>query len=393
MANDTASVPNALDTASSGACTRAGAFALLLSLALTSLIPYWLEGRQDAILGKYISLRLELAMQTELLDDSGTWKEYKTTHPNAESTSLSELVQAAVEMPVKSAVQARASEATNGLGVKQRSRAVGVTAERAVPAPPTGLSVAVLYPIDEIQRAADFLVQLDDSDMLARSRDYSNFYNFSVYKWASRRGTLIYSNEIASDGTSGPNDCLRAAMKSPMAEVHPEIASFVPAIGKEALLNCLTVRDLRELADFELPKIPDTTKYSGRGGKEVDVAPGALPRNLYMASLFAEGLLVFVLVYFAAFVRQSMSSPKFPVPGTIFAAFFTPPWILAAFVLALWAPVMAAAAVAWVSRRPLLVAFSALIAAVVLSIHRFLNRKSYFAALNPLRLVGGHGSE
>jgi hypothetical protein len=362
MANKSAGEPNALDIASSSACTRSGAFALLLSLALASLIPYWLELKEDAVLGKYLSLRLELATQIELLDDSGTWQEYRASHGDAESTPLAQLVTSTVEI---------GKVITKG------------TDPKAV----TMATVATVSGIDEVQRAADFLVQLDDSDMLTRSRTYSNFFNMSVYRWVSKRGTLIYRNEGASYGSGGPSDCLRAAISGEAQQAHEEVANFVPAVGKEMLLRCLTLRDVRELATFELPTIPDTTKYSGRGGKQVDVAPGTLPRNLYMASLFAAGLLLFVVVYFSAFVREAVSSPTFPAQGTIFGAFSRPFWILAIFALALWAPVAASIGVAVVSRKLPLTLCSVLMGGATLSSHAVLHRKSYFAALNPLRLI------
>ncbi len=389
MTDQSAREPSALDVASSKACTQSGAFALLLSLALASLIPYWLEGREDAALGRYVSLRLELATQVELLDDSGTWQRFKATHEDAEDIPLAQLIQATVEGPPEGS--------TKDLGTKpdtpsktQNAQAPG--AQTGAPAAPIGLTVTTRYGLDEIQRAAGFLTQLDDPEMLRMSRGYSTFVNFSVYRWASRRGTLIYRHEVATTDSGSPNACVKAMLKGPMQQPHPEIVNFVPSVGEDALLSCLTLHDLRGLAEFELPKVPDTTKYGGRGGKEVDVAPGVLPRNLYMASLFAGGLLLFVVVHFRAFVGEAVSSPTFPAQGTLFGAFAGSRWILATFALSLWAPVAASLGVALVSRRPVLMLCSVLMVGAVLSVHLALRRKSYFAALNLARLLRGRAA-
>jgi hypothetical protein len=96
----------------------------------------------------------------------------------------------------------------------------------------------------------------------------------------------------------------------------------VSSLGRELLLDCLTLHDIRELADFELPTIPDTTKFGVRGEREVDVSPGSLPRDLYLASLFAQAFMIFVLVYFNAFAREAVSSANFPAGGDVVRCLF-----------------------------------------------------------------------
>ena len=89
--------PTTLDKAASKACTQPGAFALLLSMALVSLIPYWLQGKQDNALGRYVSLRLGLATAVELLDESVIWQKYKAANP-PESPSIKQLLETSVEV-------------------------------------------------------------------------------------------------------------------------------------------------------------------------------------------------------------------------------------------------------------------------------------------------------
>jgi hypothetical protein len=368
---------NITDTVASSACTKSGAFALLLSLALVSLIPYWLEGREDSALGKYLALRLELATQIELLDDSGTWQTYKTAHPDAGSATMAHLVQATVLIPL---AESGSSGAVERKEIVSSSKAVS---SGVVPAPVTNLRAGIVSGIDEIRQAADFMMQLDDSNLLTISRSYSNFFDLSIYRWSFKRNAMVSRNETSA----GPEGCLQAASKSPprpSQSAHPETKYFVPEIGKDVLLGCMTLDDVRSLAEFELPKLPDTTRYSGRSGKEVEISPGSLPRDLYMASVFAGSLLLFVVIYFGAFLREAVSSATFPAPGTLFGAFSRSPWTSTVFAIAVWIPAASSVAVALASRRILLILCALLIMGAVLPIDLMLRRKSYFRGLSQL---------
>jgi hypothetical protein len=230
------------------------------------------------------------------------------------------------------------------------------------------------------------LVLLDDPDTLTASRGYSAFVNISIYRWTFKRSTLIFRDEINGDGQGTSNECQEALKRAQQPQQH-QIANSVPRVGKDVLLDCLTLRDVRELAEYELPKIPDTTKYGGRDGKEVDVTPGSLPHNLYMASVFGMCLLLFVGVYFNAFVREAVSSSDFPASGTLFGAFSRSAVTLAVFALVLSVPAGASLGLALVSRRMLLISCSVLIVCTFFSVYWTLHRKSYFRAANPLRLL------
>src|SRR5580658_2656599 len=101
-------------------------------------------------------------------------------------------------------------------------------------------------------------------------------------------------------------------------------ADFVPVLTEEALLRCLTVHDVRELAHFEYPTISNPMELGGRIGPVIEMAPGSLPRGSlrpYFATLAAQVLLFFVVVYFGAFAREAVASAAFPVPGRSSALF------------------------------------------------------------------------
>jgi hypothetical protein len=89
--------PNIEDIAS-GTCTRAGAFALLLTIALSSLIPLWWRRPYERALGKYIAARVNLALSLEELRDDPYWQLYEKEHNNAVSTSISQLQDAQVQL-------------------------------------------------------------------------------------------------------------------------------------------------------------------------------------------------------------------------------------------------------------------------------------------------------
>jgi hypothetical protein len=71
-----------------------GAFALLLSLALASLIPVWVHRKDEMVLGRYLGLRLNLTAALDALDEDPLWQEYKQKHDtNQETTTFRGLKQ------------------------------------------------------------------------------------------------------------------------------------------------------------------------------------------------------------------------------------------------------------------------------------------------------------
>jgi hypothetical protein len=208
------------------------------------------------------------------------------------------------------------------------------------------------------------------------------FFEFSIIRWATKRDNLIYENMLRSMfGTM----CFSGQWEIPYKE--QKVEHFVPALDKDALLNCLTLRDVRELAQFEIPTFSNPMQFQGSVHRGVEVNPSSLmPKDLYMASVLAQLLLFFAIVHFGAFAREAVSSVGFPVQGTLFSAFSGSRGTLLVFLLALWSPVCVSLAVAVASRKWSLIPYSVLIGCATLFAYLVLQRKSFFSALNP-RLV------
>jgi hypothetical protein len=78
------------DATISDACTRSGAFALLISIVVCLLVPYWKARPNEIALGNYIAARFNLVLKLEDLDDNPTWQKYKSSHTAAETMSVSD---------------------------------------------------------------------------------------------------------------------------------------------------------------------------------------------------------------------------------------------------------------------------------------------------------------
>ena len=150
------------------------------------------------------------------------------------------------------------------------------------------------------------------------------------------------------------------------------------SLDKDALLNCLTLRDVRELAQLELPTFSNPIQLRESIHREVDVNPSSLmPRDLYTASVLVQLLLFFVVVHFGAFAREAVSSAKFPVHGTVFNAFYGSRGTLLVFLFALWSPLCASLAVMVASRSWSLIPYFVLIGCAVSFAYLVLQRKSF----------------
>jgi hypothetical protein len=167
---------------------------------------------------------------------------------------------------------------------------------------------------------------------------------------------------------------------------------IVPLVPLDSLLNCLTLGDVRELARFEEPTLSNPDPIGGSSGREIELSPGALPREVYAASLVSEALLFFVIIYFGAFVREALLATGFPVPGTLFSAFYRSRLTLVVMVIVFCAPVVSSLGLAFVSRRWMLWVLSSLILFADASVLIELQRRSYFRSLNPHKWRRGEAS-
>jgi hypothetical protein len=365
------------DTAASDACTRSGAFVLLLTAVLFLLTHAWEHRPKEIAFAHYLDYRLSLELFVDTLKEDTAWEKFKESVGDAESVPLAQLPSQFCVGFGASAAAGKAQEqpsVSHGVGVGQgRAPVSPPTPGRKIRPPSAPPVVTACIPTDmsEIAGIADLLRKLNDPQLLAESRGYSNFYAYSIARWATRRDYLAYRNSFThacpTKEADGPHQ----------GQIH-----------NDALLECLTMRDVLELAQFERPPITDPNQIGGSVGREIEITPGSFPRDLASASIFAEALLFFALIYFGAFAREAALSPSFPAPGTLFSAFSRSRWTLPVLLLALWSPFFASAAVAITSRQPWLVFCGVLIFGAVVSAHLVLQRKSYFGALNLRKRLG-----
>ncbi|MGO9615201.1 MAG: hypothetical protein ACLP6W_02235, partial [Bryobacteraceae bacterium] len=335
--------------------------------------------QKEIAFAHYLSYRLSLELSLGALNDDPTWKTFRDSNRDAESMPLAQLPSQGCVSNGISAVTGKAQEqpsVARRVGVGKGRAPGGPTAlarKMRAPGAPSSVSACAVTEMPEIPEIVGLLKRLNDSQVLTESRGYSNFYSFSIARWATRLGSLVYRNSIA-------NGCAKREIEAPHEGRVADL--FVPAINTDVLLACLTLRDVTDLSQFERPAITDPDRIGGQVGREIEITPGSFPRDLASASIFAEALLFFVLVYFGAFAREAALSPRFPAPGTLFSAFSRSRLTLLVLLIALWSPFAASVAVATASRRLWLVFCSALILGAVISAHQVLQRKSYFGALN-----------
>jgi hypothetical protein len=380
--------PKGLDTVASDACTRSGAFALLLSLALFALIPYWMQRPVEVALANYLANRVNLSIYVSGLNDDPVWQKYRASQPTAESMSIAQLLDARVELSSSSTAAPQVQpgqKMASGRGHRPSAQQHGRNAPGPpglVPAPPTGLSATLLGSIDRIHSIAGFLTNLNDPDVLTKSRGYSNFFSFSITRWLQKRNDLLYANVLS-------HSCTMTPLELPHKRQQPP--NFVPALDTGAMLRCLTLHDVREVAEFELPPVTEPTQIGRSTRRDIDVSPGALPRDLNAATIIAQVLLFFVTAYFGAYAREAVSSPAFPAQGTLFGSYCRSPLTLLVFFLALWTPLIASLAVAAASREWPELLLTVFVFCAALPAHLTLQRKSYFAPLSPRLLAHWRG--
>jgi hypothetical protein len=363
----------------SEACTRAGAFALLVSVLLFVLCVSLQERKADEALAGYVGRRLNLAMFVEELQKNQIWQNYAASHHDADQKPLAQLLGARVEMtPTSLKTGLRKPDETPSRSIEPHSP----NSSKKGPAPPTILSVTTeplhISDLGEMSQIVQFWRELNDSDLLTRSRETSNYFSFSITKWANRRNALLYSNSLDLLCTVSEIEVPRRFFKS---------ARYVPQLNDDALMNCTTLRNLTELAQYEMPQMSSPSQLGTKIGRDVDLSPGSLPKDPYAASLVAEGLLFFVLVYFSAFVREAASTESFPAWGTLFGAFSRTRWMLVVFLVALWMPFLACCAVAFISGKILLGLAVTPVLFATFSAHRTLEEKSYFGPVSPFAFL------
>jgi hypothetical protein len=359
--------PTKVDTTASQACTRSGAFALVLSAVLFVLVASWVHRTSETALAQYITYRFNLQMTIERLDDNPVWQKFTKSNGTIVSTPLAQLPSHIASVP-------DTAEKKPSKRVVRKSQ-IAVKASRR-PSAPTELPATITIDIPEIPALVDSIQALNNSYLLTESRNYSNYFEISIAHWVQKRKDLIYRNALVSH-------CTTKMIEVPHENQVP--VKFVPAIDSDVLLTCLNLSDVRELVEFERPEITNPDQIGAHVGKDIDILPstlpGTMPRDPYSASLISNVFLFFVLMYFAAFAQEAILSERFPVRGTIFGAFSRSRWTLLVMLVALCTPFIASLAVAIESRRRLLWTESVFILLAVISILVILQRKSYWADL------------
>jgi hypothetical protein len=384
-------VSSKVDISASEACTRSGVFALLLSVLCFLLIPYWGSRENEIALKKYVAYRWDLVTTAETIAETPTWRIYKVSHPGAESMSIEQLLEVKVE---PSPIEARAPKAEPRLLKERRNESHPQPTKEKVQEPaaaparpnppkdvrvtmaPTDLRVSMLRPIDYMARIAELLSLLNDSDTLSRGRRVSRFFDVSIVRWASKRSNLMYGN--AFSGLCIPKTELEILDQSKKSSYGD---AYVSKLDDQLVRSCLDFQDVQDLAHFELPSLTNPTPLGSRDWTQIELSPGALPRDPYMATVVVEILMFFALIHFGAYAREAVLSPTFPAAGTLFSAFSRPPLTLLVLLFALWCPLLASLGVVATSREWPLWICTALIFHSVLSIHLVLQGKSYFSTL------------
>lgn len=368
--------PTKADEAASEACTRSGAIILLLFVALLLLIPYWIRRPREIALSRYVAIRHELTVSLDGMQDDPIWQAYVASHPAAESMSVGQLLQVEVDVTsLSDAMTGKKPLRHPAVPARTPMHNGSVKSGPAHLVPPTMLNAKVFGSISEMRHVAELFSSLNDSDLLTQARQVSNFFNLSIYTWAMKREDLLIQRIDTSPCYTG-----KGVPMPPYKGPSPPF--FVPSIKEDALLSCLTLRDVRELAQFQLPRISNPMQLGGAVGQTVEVATGSLPHDLYMASIVVQILLFFSIMYFAAFAQEATSSLSFPAKGTLFCAVSNSPWSLLVFLLALWAPLLASAALAYCSQKLILALCSLAVSVATWSAYRVLQRNSFFKPLH-----------
>lgn len=360
-----------VEKVASESCTRSGAFALLVSVVLGLLCVSWQQKTADEALAEYISARLNLAGRLGDLRRDKLWETYLLANPDAEKRPLQQVIHARFQSrPAQDKVDQ--VQPKDQLGPEPRTQA---PVSPSTPSPPRGLSASFDLEPSEMLVIVESWRTLNDSTLLDKARETSNYFDNTIANWVNRRGMLLYANAVT--GVCTVTGSIEIPAK-PSQSNH-----VVRRITDEVLMNCITLEGLIELSQFEMPEMSNPLQIGGRVGRDIDLSPGSFPKDVYTASIVGEVLLFFVLAYFSAFAREAVSCESFPARGTLFGAFSNSRWMLIVLFLAVLTPCLACGLVAVFSGRIPVYALVLPVLLVTWSVHRSLAQKSFFSTINP----------
>jgi hypothetical protein len=331
--------PNDLETAASTACGRAGAFALLIALALASICPEWMRQRDLAALAEYMTWRVRLVLAIEYLDSDEIWQNYLEASPHAEHQTIKELRAANVEVrPESSKGQVLSAPPVLPNTVAPATSEVGVSRLGA----PTNLRISTN--IAAIDYIVEPLTKLNDASLLARSQKASNLAAISIARWITKRDQLQRRKDAV---TIAASPTAHADPPAKLEDASKDQSSFEEA---SEVVGRLRMADIRTLSAYLAPIYDEPLRVAEIRSTPVDIAPGALPKSLFWATVSAQALLGFVIAYFTFFFREARQSSTFPSPGTLFGVFSRSRTSQVVFLAAVLAPALASVAVATFAR-------------------------------------------
>jgi hypothetical protein len=360
------------DIAASDACTKSGAFALALSVVLALLAVAWSQRSVDDAVGEYLVDRYTLSSAVERLNDDPFWKRWQAEHGIKSTIPFTKLIgpvedfYAPLDKPVTSPPDQTVPIHTSHSKVKNQGPQSKQSQRAFVPAAPIGLAGHVVTDISDVPQIANALIGLNKPDLLVRAAKYSNYFAFTIQFWNDRRYEFV--------GTSLQNGNCRIQPQQ-IHSIAQEGKPPAQLLDNDVFLNCLTLADVNTLASLDLPPINNPDQIGGHIGRDFDLSPGSLPRDPYKATLAAEAILLVVLLYFWAHANEALSSPRSPVPGTLFGAFAKSQLTAFAILLILWVPAFSSIAVAVQSRRQPIAVCSLMIVFTVLGISLTIAKK------------------
>ncbi len=326
-----------LDAEASRRCLQSGTVALVLAVVACALAGYWHQARLRAALGHYINDRNALSEAVRSVASDPYWVRYTARHGDADLISVSALERLAVLTSASGSAGASAPRRSSSgrPGSPPGGRPGGRGARPGVPspppAPPTGLSIAAYERIPGARSLGSDLEALSDPRLLERSMEASDFFAFSIQAWGDRRNHLMYQNYASGR-------CHVSRFDIPRSR---HAGDFVPTLDPAALLGCLTLRDARALAAYEMPVFGNPLERRDRLAVQVGLSGSALNVNLPFATVALDVAVAFVMLFFAAFTAEAIAQPSFPAPCTLFGAFGRTALSATALRLALWTPLAA----------------------------------------------------
>jgi hypothetical protein len=357
--------------AASDACTRAGLFALLLAIVIGALASLQAKRPSDNALLNYLNYRYMLSADVEHLDHDPLWVRYRKNHDLKDSAALFALMQPVPDFllgsgetlespapaippppsPVPHNPPKQSKDKTGHheftlaaptFGPAPRPAAQHGSNTRADPSGkhqskpfvlqgPTSFQAHIVTQIPDILAITDILKRLNDESLLAKSKEYSTYFAFSIGLWNLRRHTLFMDNYQSSRCAVDANSIHLVA--KPVAEV-----TF--RFDDDSMLKCLTLADVRALAAFQMPEITNPDQIGDHISRNLDFGPGELPRNARDAGWAVSAMFIVVLMYFLAYAKEAAKSPAFPSAGTLFSAFSQTRLLTALFSVALATPML-----------------------------------------------------